>query len=320
MSRWWWMVGGLLVSFVVHAQSDTAINEWLERMQHAVSSLNYSGVIVLDSAQSMDSLQIRHANINQQEYESIEKLNGQAQQMIRHNDDLYCAHSEAIGRHLPLRNPLYPQAALVNTEFPYHFTLGALRRMAGRMAQQILLQPTSNDRYSAALWLDAETGLLLGSELLDEDERLVRAQYVQIEFDNNLTLADFTSSMPSHKIASTFSNTESTLENSREPDWLPRWLPEGFKLYFMHQHADQAVRLMYFDGLVSFSLFIDEYEPNVKPMERRWGATGAVVLAVGENAEARRVTAVGELPAATLARIAQSVTSVDHAIQETKLP
>lgn len=305
MLRVWGILATLLLSFGVQAHSQDSVKDWLNRMKQAASTLNYQGVVVLGNLQSLDSYQIWHANINGKEYEFIEQLSGHQQHMVRTPESIFCAHHDDLERHLPLKNPLRPQASfLFSEDFPYQFTLGEQQRMAGRLSQQILLQPSENGRYSAALWLDYDTGMLLRSELRDANEVLVRAQFVQFMLNNDLVASDFATPLPGHHIE--IKSEQPNLE-IEQPNWLPSWLPQGFTLQFVQQHANAASRLMYFDGLVSFSLFVDVAERQVAPIERRWNATGAVVLEVQQGEQHRRVTAVGELPLETLKRIAASV-------------
>lgn len=305
MLRTAWLIVGLLCSLSIQADEVKAsVIDWLGKMQQAAVSLNYQGVVVLGNQQRWDSYQIRHAFIDEQEYEFIEQLSGQPQQSIRHNNTLLCIHSESLGRHLPLKNPLHPQASLLNTDFPYRFILGKPQRVAGRTALQIMIRPMQEDRYGANLWLDEETGLLLRSELLDQQQVLVRAQFVQLEMNAPLTQAAFVATESGHSISLERSNFIAEPSN---PRWLPSWLPEGFKLQSVHVNNEQATRLLYFDGLVSFSVFVDAAQQSAAILEQQWSATAAVVLEVNQNEETKRVTAVGELPLPTLKKIAQSM-------------
>ena len=278
---------------------------WIARMLNASQSQTYQGLVVLGDDQYWSSYEVRHGVINKTEYEYIKQLTGSAQETIRKGQELVCSHDEDFGQHRPLRHPLLPHENLLKSSFPYQITLGHQARIAGREAQQLIIQPLDHHRYTVHLWLDTEHALLLGSTLNQGQEVLERAQYASIDFSPKFNEASFQPSQRAHQQRLT---TDSA-PNHWQPSVLPHWIPEGFELVFFAE-KEQSTRLRYFDGLVSFSLFLDHSTKPFSEVVQQWGATSAVVVEVGEQEQRQRVTAVGELPVASLKKIVLSLAPV----------
>lgn len=298
-------------SFPLFAESPLTADQWLARMERAAQQENYQGVIVSGLNQHWDSLQVRHAQIDGKEYEHLLRLNQKAQELIRQGEESVCYHQGKLKLHSPLKNPL--RLRIPEQIVGYDLVVGAHLRLAGRSGQEVLIRPKDALRYGMRLWLDEATGLLLGLELLNErGVVLERAQYAQIQIGEPIAADTFQSTLPGHALANKTQAAEIALV-----DWQPRWLPEGF-VATQAKQQQQAVRLMYSDGLAAFSVFVDEVPAAVPHLVRQWGATNAVLLQVQHNEVRRRITAVGELPASTLEQIALSVAplaKVEHTEQ-----
>lgn len=296
------LVGWLGVSAGVQAE-DPSPKLWLQKMLTAAASLNYQGTIVVGGGPHWDSYQVRHALLAGQEYERIEKLSDMPLEFVRHGEQLLCGHNEPEARHhAPLKNPLRPQTAFTDEQLPYEINLGGQRRMAGRIAQQVLVIPHDRLRYGVSLWLDTDTGLLLGSDLIDGKRILERVQYAQIEIGREFSREDFAAQLPTHETH----EATTALTPIATQFWQPQELPPGFKLVYLST-GEQGVRLMFFDGVAAFSLFVESGTVPVEKLERQWGGTAAVVVPLSLAEQQWRVTAVGEVPLPTLKRVALSL-------------
>ena len=140
------------------------------------------------------------------------------------------------------------------------------------------------------------------SDLLDERQRVLeRIQFAQVTIGQPADTDAFSADLPWQSLPAPQGYEQALVS------WRPFWLPDGFTLLAAAEH-DDTIRLLYADGLAAFSVFIDAQTDLFSSLDRRWGATSAVVrLVQNDQAGARRVTAVGELPAATLEKIIQSV-------------
>ncbi len=292
--------------------------DWFERMVQAAREQNYEGVLVYGNQRHWDSMAVRHAVIDGQEYEHLQQLTGAPREQIRQGSVTDCLLDDPDRVHpQPLQNPLH--SFLSGHDFSAHYvlTLGDAGRVAGRFARQLWLQPTDSHRYTMRLWVDQKTALLLRSDLLDERHQVLeRFQFAHIDIGADIPLASFVPGEHAHRLSAPVVHQHTPVS------WSPGWLPPGFEPVAATEHGN-VIRLMYADGVAAFSLFIDAMPNPLSAMDQQWGATSAVVRVVRPMAEqdvgeSRRVTAVGELPAATLVRIVQSVAPVNtpEAIQE----
>lgn len=310
MRLWAWLLVGLLGLPVAQAgsiHSPADAQWWLAKMLQAATGQSYQGTIVLGNQQHWDSYNVRHALLDGVEYEWVEQLSGTPKLSVRHGEALFCGHTETLSHHHhPLKNPLRPQASVLSEQLAYDFQLAGNERVAGRWAQKVKILPQDEWRYGINLWLDLETALLLRTEIIAQQQVLLRAQFAQIDLTNELDVSAFSPTLSGHQL--TLQTTLAT--ETPTSKWQPSWLPAGFKLKYAQQH-EQGMRLLYFDGLASFSLFVENTESNASMVQKRWGATGAVVHTLEQKGQHWQVTAVGELPLQTLKKVAQSMLFVE---------
>lgn len=296
----------LLVLLPLWALADIDVSEspqqLLERIVQASSQQNYQGTVVMASATSWQTMTVQHALIEGQEYERLQQLTGLPQEYIQRGAEQICSHADHLPLHRPLKNPLRIPAPKLQPDFAYDLSMGTVQRLAGRIVRQLHVQPHDHNRYGLNLWLDQQTGLLLGVDLLDGQQHVLeRTHFVEINMAPMLVADDFLPSMPSHSV-----QVIDAIKTTIAPvSWQPNWLPAGFHLTSA-QEQENSIRLMYFDGITAFSVFIDR-TASVPTLEKQWGATAAVVMPVTYEDQVHRVTAVGEVPLETLRQIALSV-------------
>lgn len=285
------------------ASAEGTARDWFDRMVQAAREQNYEGVLMYGNQRQWDAMSVRHALIDGQEYEHLEQLTGAPREQLRHGERVACRHNEPSGMHpQPLQNPLHGFLSGHDFSGQYELTLGNSDRVAGRFTRQLLLQPKDSHRYAMRLWLDQKTALLLRSDLLDERQQVLeRFQFASIRIGVPVTAAAFSTGSSFHPLEL------QTAHNNQSVSWSPQWLPDGFERLAAVEQGN-VIRLLYADGLTAFSVFIDALPQPAAGMDQQWGATSAVVRLVEHSpGMMRRVTAVGELPAATLLQIVQSV-------------
>lgn len=285
------------------AQAEGSAQQWLQDMAQAARSQNYSGILMYGDPGHWDSMAITHAIIDGVEYEHLQQLTGLPRELLRNQDGTFCLHPDTPdAHHTPLKNPLRSLVPQANLDLHYDFLLGGSGRIAGRYARELRVQPRDQHRYGLRLWLDQETGLLLRSDLLNLQHRVLeRVQFAQVAIGAPAQVAEFTLSGEAHPLPAAEPLPELT-----EVSQLPHWLPPGFELTAAREQPG-SIQLLYADGLAAFSLFIDVTDGGMPAIQRQWGATSAVVHQVNRADGLLRVTAVGELPVATLQQVAASV-------------
>lgn len=290
----------------VRAESTAAA--WLNKMAHAVKETDYQGILVFGNSMAWQTLSVGHMVVEGVEYEKIVHLTGEPREVVRighetsgsaSKDHTARFHETTVGSIAGnVRNNIS------QIQQNYSLVLAGQSRVAGRMAQELLVVPRDHYRYGHKLWLDRETGLLLRSDLLGkQDKVLERYQFADIHIGKRLPFSEFDATGRGRRISPVLESASIKANNQ----WLPNWVPGGFQ-HTGVSHTDEKSSVMFTDGLSAFSLFVESASDEPMPdMNNRWGATSAVVLNRVSEGNLYRITLVGELPLETARRIAGSV-------------
>ena len=291
----------------------------LDRMARAAQALNYDGTFVYSNGAQMQSMRIIHRSGEDGERERLVALSGAAREVLRDRERVTCilpdSQSVVVAKSRPRDFP-YSPVFDSETGFARFYTMGVRHgeRIAGRQTQLVTVEPRDRYRYGYRLWMDRETGLLLKSELVDENgavaERLV---YTNIELPESIPDELLEPAISGDDYTWYRDEADAAGEPSRpagEPSWFPGWLPEGFA---MSDHArnsilesrDPVEHLVFSDGLASISVFIERLDTAGKPLDGL-DSMGAV-HAYGSMVDDFQITVVGEVPAATVTRVAGSM-------------
>lgn len=313
------------VSFAAEPTTATADSaaSWLGRMNRAFAELNYNGVFSFWTGRDMASLRVVHMIKDGVEHERLVHLNGAPREIVREGDEVLCILQPgdrlvAMGGSIPAG----PFARAFIRDFSdasshYEFSMKGEDRIAARQAVRLVVEPRDKHRYGYRLWLDKETGLLLKSELMDEQQR---APLEVFQFNHVVTGADvdaraLTSEQPKGSVVEHLQVAEAQAGESH-PDvmWHASWLPEGFEMAASDMRHAPATKqdvstLMYSDGLAAISVFVENM-PNAAAtnMLTRKGATVSVTRLVhGPNKAKHLVTVIGEVPPKTATAIASNI-------------
>ena len=299
-----------LAPMLAHAEAEPA-DVWLNRMAHSMSELNYRGVLSYACDNHLESLRVTHAMIAGEEFARLEHLDGRHREIIRRGRQLTWVQPEQrfnllFHRHLLKENP-------AGLDQHYNLQVAGEDRVADRRAVVLSIKPRDDFRYGYRLLLDYATGLLLGSETLGIDGKVLeRLQFVQVEIGQPLKkewLGDAVAVSNGHGDDSAADQTgiERVVEEVQMP-WRPRWLPPGFALSVAPRRPSENV-LTYSDGLAVLSVFVESAKAAQPAAagKARLGATVAYTHAAQFGGAPYAVTVVGEVPAATASRVAESV-------------
>ncbi len=153
--------------------------EWLDRIQQAAQQQNYEGTFVYQRGAYVQSSRIVHvATKGDGEYERVESLDGKPRKLLRHNDDLYTFVPERRLCVVERRQNKDSFPALLGASGEQVLSVYEPKslgrdRVAGLDAQVVELVPKDAYRFAYKLWTDAKTGLLLRSQTLDTDDRVL---------------------------------------------------------------------------------------------------------------------------------------------------
>jgi sigma-E factor negative regulatory protein RseB len=294
-----------------NAQADSKL---LSQIQRAAHSLNYAGVFTYQQGGAMESSRLAHGFDGQNETEKLELLDGPAREYLRHNEDVQCLIPEQKTVLLEKqRGDRFPGLLLSNTQaIDANYSVQRLSqpmRVAGRSCQLIDVVPRDAARYGYRLCADIETGLLLKAQTINTEGRVVE----QVAF----TEIAIGSSVASNLLQSSWSTAGWTvLEPVQKTVDLQSlgWnisAPAGFaptsQLQQLFAENKVVHQMVLSDGLATISIFIEPYQNERSDYKPHGAAQVGSVNLYGVKIANFWLTVLGEVPASTLEKFAQSI-------------
>jgi sigma-E factor negative regulatory protein RseB len=190
--------------------------------------------------------------------------------------------------------------------------IGKVAKTLGRKTQMIVVQPRDQYRYGYRLWLDQETAMPLKSQLSDRNGRVIeQILFAELNLRDRIPAAELKTAVAADGFRWLRQDPQPVRVAGATVGWSVIRLPAGFRLTTWRVQAiagsSAPVRhLVFSDGLASVSVFIEPRGAQVTPMHglARVGAA----FAYSRDLDGHQVTAVGEVPAATVEAIAAGVT------------
>lgn len=316
MRRWLISSVLLLPSLALAGGIPQDAREWLQRMVHAVKELNYEGIFVYAHGNQLEAMRIVHGADSSGEHERMVSLNGAAREIIRTDNELTCIlpDSKAVVVEKARPKRFVPERLLeLDDELNklYEFRVQGSDRVAGRMARQVVIQPRDDFRYGYRLWLDEESGMLLKSDLINTDGRVLeQMMFTNLELHPQIDRQRLAPSISGQGFKWYRTKEEGEKAQAGAKQWSVAALPTGFHMSMQAEHGMPMSRmpvehLMYTDGLASVSVYIEHkgMEEEALNGPSRMGA----VNAYGVLIDGHQATVVGEVPRATVEMIAQSL-------------
>jgi sigma-E factor negative regulatory protein RseB len=192
---------------------------------------------------------------------------------------------------------------LAQLEQHYTFHLLDGSRIANHQARIVIIAPRDGLRYGYRFYLDADSGLPLKSDLLNEQGVVVeQTMFTDLQVGKaEINDIYHRESLFTYQLKNNADAVDNLVDNP-----VTRWnfqrLPSGFKLTFKHYIPDPEgtvpiEQYVFSDGLGSLSVFVEQgLQADGLNGASRLGA----INAWGGNVEGFQVTAVGEVPAITL--------------------
>ncbi len=297
-----------------------AAMEWqqLEQMRVAIQQQSYHGEFLHRRGDQTSVYSIVHQFRDDKSTELLRQLDGDMIEVLRKGEQVICyfppGTQSAANSAIPAA-PFSQISVLDLTQISANYQAQSLgqERVAGYLTNIIELK-SDNWRFHQKLWLEAETKLLLQSEILNsKGQVLEQFRFTRIELDNSLDRSLFESkladkegvmqqvserTMPAFSIAANLHTTVG-------------WAPAGFELVRAkpQMHADGWIdQFTYSDGLASYTVFVSMSAENSKPTGlAKMGAT----LAFMAQQDELSITVVGEVPMQTARQIAQNIKTQD---------
>lgn len=320
-NKHYWMLA--LILFPVCAANAGSLNnpkeakDWLEKMSRATSNLSYEGTFVYRRDNQLTAMQIVHVANDKGQRERIVSLNGLAREVIREDDRVLSIIPNKERRIVDQRRigrAFSPQSlgSIKGIDKHYHLSLGGEDRVAGKVSRLLVISPRDAYRYGYRVWIDIDNGLLLQSDLVDENGGAME----QVMF-TALKILDGSPASIANTISPLPPANESPA-NSRQFQPPPQWgtwkvgkLPPGFSLveHYHQLHGEKRAafeHMIFTDGLASVSVFVETQASDGAPSFTGISKMGAM-NAFGTIIDGKQVTVVGEVPLATVQLVGESI-------------
>jgi len=297
--------------------------QWLERMNHALTARNYDGTFSHWHGGRVEMLRIIHRLQDGTVSERLASLDGSGREFIRTGTSLACYLPD---KRMVLVEQRPPQESLVG--FPtvndqtasfYDIREVGHTRLNRRVTHIITVSPKDEYRYGYRLWIDDTTAMPIKTQLSDAHGQVIE----QIVFAS-LTLA-------AHLADSLFKPDISTegfqwLRNEAAPlppgaaalAWNAMRLPPGFRMTVRSAQtlpgsANPVDHLVFTDGFASVSVFVERQPARTDQAPVPESATVGSSSAFSTVVDGHKITAVGEVPPATVQFIASQLKAEEAA-------
>jgi sigma-E factor negative regulatory protein RseB len=314
-------VKGLLIvllaaSSQAFAQDDA--REWLDEMSSALQTLDYDGTFVYLHDNKLEAMRIIHRMDAGGQRERLVSLTGSAREVLRDDKSVTCIMPDnrmvMVGQSRP-RQPFPVVPRDLDSVAPYY----ALEdvgddRMAGYDARVIAITPRDTFRYGYRFWIDKNTRMLLKSDLTGVDGKPIeQVMFTRLLIGPDIPVEDLQPSLNGdgyvwHRQEDIRMSAGDSVAG--DPGWTVGSLPDGFRLSsFQHKRMREgrgdAGHMVFTDGLATVSVYVEK-SPAEQPGFVGLSGMGAmnVYRIMRDDSQ---ITAVGEVPAATVELIANSL-------------
>lgn len=325
------LISSAFITSSVYA--DEKAIDLLNRMNHAVHKLNYSGTLAYLKGSTLSSLHINHTVINGVESERVVRLNEEGNEISRELQDFSFASIQIIRPEM---------------EKVYSFDMGRENRIANIPCRIITARPKDRERYLQKYCIDTTTGMLLDYILVGKSHKPVEQfmfTSINIRVPESAPAGKLSFAAPKACSSTTCSdnldvidgvvataivdqavkaNDETTIVAPRavklsrqmsttdlDDGWVMEALPVGFEISqapsmkAVQNGQESAVgetkHYIISDGLSSLSVFVSPFtdEADIGAVKINSGALNVVSQRKGDAI----ITVVGEVPENTLRNI-----------------
>jgi sigma-E factor negative regulatory protein RseB len=297
------------------ASADPAM-AWIQKMSDAMRNLSYRGNFVYMHENQLESMEIEHYRDEQGEKERLLSLNGEAREVIRDDQSLTCiwpSSREVVVDQSRSNSysPIFIPDDIARLERFYSMKLLGMDRIAGQETMVVHIEPRDQYRYGIMFWINRENGLMMKSSLIGEDKREIE----QVMFTRLELLADDSEfsfrGLPRIDEGYSFVQYHRGGEAKNfevDESWQIDSLPGGFwqdsvLRREVPENGQRIQQMVFTDGLASLSVFIERYHDETMAGGMSMGAVNAFIRILNDYS----ITAIGEVPAVTVRRVAESV-------------
>jgi sigma-E factor negative regulatory protein RseB len=308
----------LLLSLLAPAALAETVEVWLDKMNDAVHGLNYTGTYVYINKDRIDTMQIVHRVDAKGERERLLSLNGEAREILRDSEKVTCIlpadKSVVVGQHKKgTRLPALVPADVLEFSKLYTIELIGRDRIAGYPAVILSIVPNDKMRYGYRIWLEEDTGMVLRSDIMDSDARVIeQMMFTEISMQTPISNDMLEPTVAHEEFQVITDQVVTTLEQRSSQAVKLSFvnIPKGFRIADhsvknmpMKKHPVQHYVLS--DGLATVSVYVEKSTTVEQALdgESKMGS----INAYGRQLSDYQITVMGEVPGDTVKQIAEAV-------------
>lgn len=291
----------------------------LQKIAAAAKQINYSGTFVYQSGNHVETSRILHMVDQNGEHEKLETLDGFPREIIRNNEEVQCylpdsktvkVEKRRVSRVSGASFPALLPEQLNNLAENYVIRKGEPERIAGYDCQVLILQPKDGLRYGHKLWAETNSGLLVKATVVDKNKVVEQFSFAQLSIGAPIDRELLKPTYAGKGADWHWDNSSLATGPSVDLGWRIKPQPQGFKKIMettrtLPGKTSPVGQIVFSDGLVAVSVFIEPLHANVKPVQGL-SSQGAIHVYTRPLTD-HLVTVVGETPAATVMQIGDSV-------------
>jgi len=292
---------------------DLAPHEWLNKMAGAVQTSNYEGTVIRLQNGKIEALKVVHMVTDGVVRERVIVQEGNGLEIIRNGNEVHCIlpdKKSVLVEEWNDQSTLFSTLPSSDIRFGNEYDVSIVRteRVAGRKAVMLAIRPHDQYRFGHRIWLDTDTGFPLQTRLMSDDgEAIEQVKFADITLDKNIDASALAPSISTENFR-WFTQPQREIKHTVDSPWQSDNLPPGFRVVSTHEEElpgreSPVIHILYSDGLANVSVFVELSQGNKIARRSRVGASNSFSV----ETEGFQVTAVGEVPAATVEQIATSM-------------
>ena len=303
----------LLLAAPAAAQSQSP-HDWLEKMAASAERMKYSGTVVRLRGEDVETLRVDHFVDDGEVVERVVSLDGEGLEILRRGSEVQCiiADKKSIlkedwGKKSTVFSTLPSSGISIGSQ--YDLSVVRTDRVAGRKAVLLAIRPHDQYRYGHRLWLDRQTAFPLKAELVDQSGGTIeRVMFADIDLDAEFGEATFSPSVDTSSFTTYVVDSARHVNELTDAGWQCNDLPPGFKVVSIERELlsdmdSPVIHMVYSDGLASVSVFVSEDIDESVEERANLGVSSSYALVYS----GAQIVVIGEVPAATVERIARGM-------------
>ncbi len=306
------LIAAALVAAPVQGDS-LGPGDWLQRMAAAVQTASYEGTVIRVQGGKAEALKVARSVADGVVREKVVAQEGNGLEIIRNGNEVHCIlpdRKSVLVEEWDEQSTLFSSlpSSEIRSAQVYDLSLVREDRVAGRDAVLLAIRAHDRYRYGYRIWLDAETAFPLQTQLIrDDGATLEQVKFAEISLNEKVRPGAL---MPSYRTENFrwFNQPRRHVSRAVDTDWVCEELPLGFNAVSVHEEEmdgreAMVTHILYSDGLASVSVFIADADEDDARGASRVGSSNSFSVVVGDH----HVTAVGQVPAQTVAQIASTM-------------